>query len=593
MNVSFVLLMAMCNIPGGSFGEQDITDINMEKLSRDEQRTLEEAWSELDKDLWMEAQQIVYSMILDKVTGKFDIKRRVSSNELFCGSMLFQLMSHTFVVEMADSAPEIQRQFNEVVNFKGLTIKELDVHVEKVMKVLQKMERNPDAALSETLKKQTILNGFSAPNKLPHRYLQHLGTILHDQVKDPNFGVERIFSRVREELTKYNPESKFEDQTRMIPSTSGPSANVVFETSSPEKLVARIKDVLSDFPGYSATEVLGLFDKKHRLHNQSGSALLTCQHEEEGGNRFRPNFQNRQWQGRAKQFVMQERQFRAKDSLYKQNQQLKQQIRKLEKEKTQPVHQNQPPQKKLKADDRAQMAMDARDEWGVVYNPEHEHGAHAQMAEVVPEGGQDGDLQQDSPRPSISGENAANVEQCEESKSISESCRDDEELNPVSEFGQDSENIMNESKGFDASSTLETNRSEDKQGDEHDTEPEDSDKMFHQESEGETGKSEDEEFDNSSNTSYFFKMRKMMFKSMVSLAVGVAFLAILFSVWGIQLPFAEGQRLSQIGSHAMFNRNFSPSRWVGNNSGFQFLQRSWTLIKNCSWRSKSMFVHHI
>ena len=238
MNVSFVLLMAMCNIPGGSFGEQDITDINMEKLSRDEQRTLEEAWSELDKDLWMEAQQIVYSMILDKVPGKFDIKRRVSSNELFCGSMLFQLMSHTFEVEMADSAPEIQRQFNEVVNFKGLTIKELDVHVEKVMKVLQKMERNPDAALSETLKKQTILNGFSAPNKLPHRYLQHLGTILHDQVKDPNFGVERIFSRVREELTKYNPESKFEDQTRMIPSTSGPSANVVFETSSPEKLVA-------------------------------------------------------------------------------------------------------------------------------------------------------------------------------------------------------------------------------------------------------------------------------------------------------------------------------------------------------------------
>jgi len=178
--------------------------------------------------------------------------------------MLFQLMSHTFEVEMADSAPEIQRQFNEVVNFKGLTIKELDLHVEKVMKVLQKMERNPDAALSETLKKQTILNGFSAPNKLPHRYLQHLGTILHDQVKDPNFGVERIFSRVREELTKYNPESKFEDQTRMIPSTSGPSANVVFETSSPEKLVARIKDVLSDFPGYSATEVLGLFDKKHR-----------------------------------------------------------------------------------------------------------------------------------------------------------------------------------------------------------------------------------------------------------------------------------------------------------------------------------------
>jgi len=28
-----------------------------------------------------------------------------------------------FEVEMADSAPEIQRQLNEVVNFKGLTIK--------------------------------------------------------------------------------------------------------------------------------------------------------------------------------------------------------------------------------------------------------------------------------------------------------------------------------------------------------------------------------------------------------------------------------------------------------------------------------------
>ena len=61
--------------------------------------------------------------------------------------MLFQLLSHMFVVEMADSAPEMQRQFNDVVNFKGLTIKELDVHVEKVMKVLQKMERNPDSAL--------------------------------------------------------------------------------------------------------------------------------------------------------------------------------------------------------------------------------------------------------------------------------------------------------------------------------------------------------------------------------------------------------------------------------------------------------------
>ena len=118
---------------------------------------------------------------------------------------------------------------------------------------------------------------------------------------------------------------------------------------------------------------------------------------------------------------------------------------------------------------------------------------------------------------------------------------------------------MDESKVFDASSKLETNCSEDKQGNEHYTEPEDSDEMFHQEaSDCETGKSEDEEFDNSSNTSYFFKMRKMMLKSMVSLAVTVrvAFLAINFSVWGIQLPFAEGQRLSQIGSHAMFNGNF-------------------------------------
>ena len=42
MNVSFVLLMAMCNIPGGSFEEQDFTDLNMEKLSPDEQRTLAE-----------------------------------------------------------------------------------------------------------------------------------------------------------------------------------------------------------------------------------------------------------------------------------------------------------------------------------------------------------------------------------------------------------------------------------------------------------------------------------------------------------------------------------------------------------------------
>ena len=147
MNVSFVLLMAMCNLPGGTFAEQNFDDINMEKLSLDEQQTLAEAWRELDKDLWMEAQQKVYSMIIEKVPGKIDIKKRVSPNELYCGSMLFQLLSHMFVVETADSAPDIQRQFNDVVNFKGLTIKELDVHVEKVMNVLQKMERNPDSAL--------------------------------------------------------------------------------------------------------------------------------------------------------------------------------------------------------------------------------------------------------------------------------------------------------------------------------------------------------------------------------------------------------------------------------------------------------------
>ena len=263
MNVHFVLLMAMCNIPGGSFEEQDFADLNMEKLSPDERRTVEEAWYKLDKERWMEAQHTIYGKLNEMVPGKFDIKRRVSLQEPHCGSLLLQLLSHTFEVEMADSAPEIQRQFNDVVNFKGLTIKDLDAHVEKVMKVLQKMERNPDAALSESLKKQTILNGFSAPNKVPHRYLQHLGTIMHDQVKDPNFGVERIFSRVREELTKYNPESKFEEQTRTIPTTSGLSANLTYETSSPDKLVARIKDVLSDFPGYSATEVLSLFDRKH------------------------------------------------------------------------------------------------------------------------------------------------------------------------------------------------------------------------------------------------------------------------------------------------------------------------------------------
>ena len=84
---------------------------------------------------------------------------------------------------------------------------------------------------------------------------------------------------------------------------------------------------------------------------------------------------------------MQEQHFRAKDSLYKQNQQLRQQISKLEKEMAQAVHQNQPPQKKPKTDDRAQMAVDASDEWGIVYNPEHDHEAHAQMAEVIAGGG--------------------------------------------------------------------------------------------------------------------------------------------------------------------------------------------------------------
>ena len=74
MNESFVLLMAVCNLPGGTFAEQNFADINMEKLSLDEQQTLAEAWRELDKDLWMEAQQKVYSMIIEKVPGKLDIK---------------------------------------------------------------------------------------------------------------------------------------------------------------------------------------------------------------------------------------------------------------------------------------------------------------------------------------------------------------------------------------------------------------------------------------------------------------------------------------------------------------------------------------
>ena len=60
---------------------------------------------------------------------------------------------------------------------------------------------------------------------------------------------------------------------------------------------------------------------------------------------------------------------------------------------------------------------------------------------------------------------------------------------------------MDESKLSDGSSKLETNSSEERQGDEHYTEPEDSDKMFHQEtSDCKTDKSKDEEFENYSNT---------------------------------------------------------------------------------------------
>ena len=490
MNVSFVLLMAMCNIPGGSFEEQDFTDLNMEKLSPDEQRTLAEAWFGMDKERWMEAQHTVYGRLNELVPGKFDIKRRVSSEEPHCGSLLFQLLSHTFEVEMADSAPEIQRQFNEVVNFKGLTIKDLDVHVEKVMKVLRKMERNPDAALSETLKKQTILNGFSAPNKVPHQHLQHLGTILHDQVKDPNFGIERIFSRVREELTKYNPESKLEDHTRTIPITSGLSANMTYESSSPDKLVARIKDVLSDYPGYSATEVLSLFDRKHRLLAQSGSALLTCESEEDVGQKFRSNFQNRQGQGKQRQFVMQERQVRAKDALFKQNQQLKQQIKKLEKEKAQtvPNQQNQPPQKKMKVDDRAQIAVDVHDEWGVVYNPEHE--AHARMAEVVTEECDEGDVSLDLPNSSTSEAKTTNMEDCEHSKI-------------VPEFSQDDEH--DEARDSATSSKDETETSHEEEEKEGEIHCETQDECFHQETSEAQESFGHDEFNESTGTSYFFE----------------------------------------------------------------------------------------
>ena len=110
-------------------------------------------------------------------------------------------------------------------------------------------------------------------------------------------------------------------------------------------------------------------------------------------------------------------------------------------------------------------------------------------------------------------------------------------------------------------SKIEIDCSGDQKGDEHYSEPEDSDKMFHHETSENHGEANDEELDNSSKTSFFFKMRKVMFKSMVSLAVGVAFLAILFSVWGVQFPFAEGQKMSHIGNHAVFNRKFAPSGW--------------------------------
>jgi hypothetical protein len=65
-----------------------------------------------------------------------------------------------------------------------------------------------------------ILAGCYNQQILPDQYCQHLGTILHYQVKDPNFGqgVERSFGAELRKLTNYYPESKFEDQTQMIPS---------------------------------------------------------------------------------------------------------------------------------------------------------------------------------------------------------------------------------------------------------------------------------------------------------------------------------------------------------------------------------------
>ena len=59
------------------------------------------------------------------------------------------------------------------------------------------------------------------------------------------------------------------------------------------------------------------------------------------------------------------------------------------------------------------MAMEDRDEWGVVYNPEH--GVHARIAELVTEECETKDTSQNSPRSSTSEENSTNVEQGEPS----------------------------------------------------------------------------------------------------------------------------------------------------------------------------------
>ena len=276
------------------------------------------------------------------------------------------------------------------------------------------------------------------------------------------------------------------------------------------------------------------------MNTQSGSALLSCDSEEEVGQKFRSNFYNRPGQGKQKQFVMQERQFRAKDTLFKQNQQLKQQIKKLEKEKntkTQQNHVNQPQQKRLKVDDHAQMAMEDRDEWGVVYNPEH--GVHARIAELVTEECETKDTSQNSPRSSTSEENSTNVEQGEPSprsstsEEISTNIGNGEHSNDAHEFSRDDESSKSEDLG--ASSKIKTDTS---QGEEEGREIhcEKTEKMS-QEAANESQESAGQaEFKESARTSYFSKMRKVMFKSMISLAVGVAFIAIIFSVWGIQLP---------------------------------------------------------